>query len=241
MVYVNVTVWKSVAIFTLFTVSLYKSDKCSIFLTAKSKGCSDEKKISPGRKPLGFTAWLKKFSALSWEPIPDKCLKDVFFEHYLNFCIIKYKHICFSYKILLIFFCSIMYFSYNLSSCHIYLHPQKIGKHFASLRIAAGCLFCRSNWTSKTIAYDIIPILDVILQMCTVSRGLSYRYNCNCIAMTRPQVPLSCSVHSPALSIYNNNMRNFYFCQYVIFTTKPPANPTDGSVKQRKDEYVVKA
>lgn len=78
MVYVNVTVWKSVAIFILFTVSLYKSDKCSTFLTAKSKGCSDEKKISPGRKPLGFTAWLKKFSALSWEPIPDKCLKDVF-------------------------------------------------------------------------------------------------------------------------------------------------------------------
>lgn len=118
---------------------------------------------------------------------------------------------------------------------------KKIGKHFASLRIAAGCLFCRSNWTSKTIAYDIIPILDVILQMCTVSRGLSYRYNCNCTAMTRPQVPLSCSVHSPALSIYNNNMRNFYFCQYVIFTTKPPASPADGSVKQRKDEYIVKA
>ena len=77
--------------------------------------------------------------------------------------------------------------------------------------------------------------------MCTVSRGLSYGYNRNRISMTKPQVPLSCSVHSPALSTYNYNMRNFQFCQYAIFTTKPPANPADGPAKQRKDEYVVKA
>ena len=74
------------------------------------------------------------------------------------------------------FFCSFLDGCF-LDSLLICRNLQKEKKEaFSFPRIAAGCLSCRSNWTSKAIVYNIILIPDMDS---TVSCGLPHRYHLN--------------------------------------------------------------